>query len=151
MTNIDKSFIYEQLNKIHTEKKIDINPYIAAMVGKTEIPYEVIVFINKHLPIDNFSTYNQIYEKRKKSKLFRNLVGENLPVEEKAIVLSSLLTQSLITIKHVTQPEKDVLLDTMNINIIMEAINEYMNENNKDIIEKVFDMYRTIFKALFNR
>lgn len=148
---IDKSFIYEQLNKIHKEKHIDVAPYFALMVGKNEIPYEVVVFINKHTPIDSLSTYNKIYEKRKRSPLFKNIIDEELPIEEKAIVLSSLLTQSLIGIKHADKEFRDAILDTMNVNIILDAISQYMNDENEEIIQEVSKMYCTIFKALFNR
>lgn len=151
MAKINKAFIYEQLNKIHEEKHIDIAPYIVQMVGNSEIPYEVIVFINKHLPISNFSTYNNIYDKRKKSPLFKNIISENLPTEEKAIVLSSLLTQSLIGVKHANIEERESILDMMNVDVLLDALARYMNTNDDAVIDEVFDMYKTIFRTLFNR
>ena len=150
MNEINKAFIYEQLDIIHKEKKIDITPWVSKMVGKSEIPYEVIVFVNKHLPINKFNTYNQIYNKRRKSPLFRNIIDENLPVEEQAIVLSSLLSQSLIGIKHSKQ-EKESIIDAINADIILEALSKYIYENNTSIITEVFSVFQTIFKALFEK
>lgn len=149
MNTINKAYIYEQLNTIHRNKHIDIQPYIDLMIGKEEIPYEVVVFINKHIPIDKLTTYNNIYEKRKKNRLFRNIVNDNLPVEERAIVLSSLLNQSLIGIKHSNKEDKNSIIDAVNIDLIFRALEKYIYENDENIINEVFDTFQLIFKTLF--
>lgn len=149
MNTINKAYIYEQLNTIHSNKHIDIQPYIDMMIGKEEIPYEVVVFINKHIPIDKLTTYNNIYEKRKKNRLFRNIVNNNLPVEERAIVLSSLLNQSLIGIKHANKEDKNSIIDAVNIDLIFRALEKYIYENDENIVNEVFDTFQLIFKTLF--
>lgn len=149
MTEINKAFIYEQLDILHREKKLDTTPYIAKMVGQDDIPYEVIVFINKHLPLEKFTTYNEIYKKRRNSRLYRNIVDDSLPVEEQAIVLSSLLSQSLIGIKHLSTESKYSVIDAINVDIIIDALARYMHEQDTSVITEVFGMFQTIFKTLF--
>jgi len=149
MSEINKAYIYEQLDIIHREKKLDTSSYISKMIGREDIPYEVIVFVNKHLPIEKFVTYNEIYNKRRNSPLFRNLVDINLPIEEQAIVLSSLLTQSLIGIKHIHSEDRSSIVDAINVDVILNALSQYIHSYNTDIITEVFRMYQTIFKTLF--
>ena len=150
MADIDKAYIYEQLNNIHKDKNINIQPYIDMMIGKEEIPYEVIVFINRHAPIDKLLTYNNIYNKRKKSRLFRNIVNDALPIEERAIVLSSLLSQSLIGMKHVKN-DKDAIIDAMNVDIIFKALEKYIYEKDENIVNEVFEIFHIIFKTLYKK
>ncbi len=146
--DINKAYIYEQLNYIHTHKGIDVQPYINMMIGKNEIPYEVIVFVNKHIPIESLSTYNAIYNKRKNSPLFRNIVNPELPIEEKAIVLSSLLTQSLIGAKHA---KKENFIDSVNVEIIFKALQKYIYDNDENAVNDSFEVYQIIFQTLFPR
>lgn len=149
MEQINKAYIYERLAAIQNEKHINTQPYIDMMIGQEEIPYKVVVFINRHAPIENFRTYNSIYDKRRKSPLFRNLLNANLPIEEKAIVLSSLLSQSLISMKHAKEEHKDAFIDTVNIDLIFKALSKYMYENDTNIIDETFETFHIIFKTLF--
>lgn len=147
-TNIDKSYIYDKLNKISINENIDIAPYVEMMLGSDEIPYEVVVFVNKHIPIEKFTTYNEIYKKRNNSNLFRNLVRKNITVEEKAIVLSSLLTQTLISLKH-SNSNKEDLIDALNVSLLMNTLSSYLYDNDSDAVNNLYDMFQIIFKTLF--
>lgn len=150
MTNVDKSYIYDKLNKIASIEEIDITPYMEMMLGSDEIPYEVVVFVNKHIPIERFTTYNEIYKKRNNSTLFRNLVRKNITVEEKAIVLSSLLTQSLISLKH-SKSNKDDLIETLNVDLLISTLSEYLYNENVEAVNELYNMFQVIFKTLFPR
>lgn len=145
--NINKAYVYEKLDFIHKNNNIDVQPYIDMMVGQEEIPYKVIVFINKYIPIERFGTYNAIYNKRKNSPLFRNIVNANLPISEKAIVLSSLLTQSLIGMKH--SNNKEDIIDAINVDVLFKAIQKYIYNNDENAVDEAFDAYQIIFRTLF--
>lgn len=151
MQIVTKPYIYKLLDQIRAEKQLDVSSYVSAVVASENIPYEVIVFVNKHIPIDQLTTYNAIYNKRNNSRLFRNIVKDNLSVEDKAIVLSSILNQSLISIKHDTTLEKNYLTTAVNIKLILDALDSYMFDDNIAVIEECFEMFRTIFKTLFPR
>ena len=149
MKQITKPYLYSLLDQIHVDSNIDVSDYVSMIAGNNEIPYEAIVFINSHIPLEQFTTYNAIYDKRNNSRLFRNIVKDDLSVADKAIVLSSILNQSLISIKHDNNINKQQLISAVNIDVILNAINQYMFEGNEEIINNVFNMFRTIFKTLF--
>lgn len=148
MQEINKAFIYKTLNQMRSEG-IDVTEYFAMLVGMDHIPYEVIVFINNHHPIEKLTTYNQIYNKRRNSTLFRNMMKPDLPEDEKVIVLSSLLTQSLIGAKHADAADKDALIDAVNVDLILDALTSYIYEHNVSKVNDAFDAFQTIFKTLF--
>lgn len=147
MRDINKSYIYECLNNLH-DRGIDVTNYIAKMVGSDFIPYEVIVFVNSHQPIEKLTTYNEIHSKRNKSPLFRNIVSKDLTIDEQAIVLSSILNQSLISLKHFKSDSRG-LIDAINAETIITALRQYLYENDDAAITDAFNMFRTIFKTLF--
>ena len=150
-TKITKAYIYEQLTNIHRSENIDIQPYIDLMIGRDDIPYEVIVFVNKHVPLPIFSVYNSIYDKRKKSRLYRNILNNALITEEKAIVLSSILTQVLIDKKHNRSKHVEYLNEGVDCDMIIDALQSYMYDNDDTKVLKAFEVLQTIFRALFNK
>lgn len=151
MQEINKAFIYRMLNEIHSTG-VDVTNYRAMLVGANDIPYELITFINKHRPIEKLRTYNEIYSKRRNSPLFRNLMKMNLPVDEKAIILSSLLTQSLIGAKHAEDDEqRDSMIDAINIEMIITSLMSYINEHDSSLVSDTFDTFQHIFRTLFPR
>lgn len=148
MQDINKSYIYKQLNQIRDTYNIDVSKYITSMIGNNEIPYETLVFVNKYMPIELLTTYNKIFEKRRKSPLFRNIVKKDNTVEEKAIILSSLLTQSLICKKKLGSVESDAV-DGINADVIISALHDYIYNNNDKVVIDLFETYQIIFKTLF--
>ena len=150
MQDINKSYIYKQLNQIRDTYNIDVSKHITSMIGNNEIPYETLVFVNKYMPIELLTTYNKIFEKRRKSPLFRNIVKADNTVEEKAIILSSLLTQSLICKKKLGSDESDAI-DGINADIIISALHDYIYNNNDKVVIDLFETYQIIFKTLFPR
>ena len=134
------------------KKGINISEEMRRVLVNDEIKYETIIFINKYRPIDELFTYNKIYEKRKNNPLFKNLVNENLPVEEKAIALSSFQTQALIRIKELKKQGKDaeakIYGETMQIDDVSNALSEYAR-GNTELVEKISIEIRDTFKKLF--
>lgn len=151
MKQITKSEVYRILSELKKQGN-DVTRYLSLMYGCENIPYEVIVFINNKQPLDKLVTYNQIYNKRRNSPLFRNIIKTDNTVEEKAIILSSLLTQSLIGAKHTSEnTDKLEVIDALNVNTLLSALSDYANNGNDDSITDAFDTYQLIFKTLFPR
>lgn len=151
MKQITKSEVYRILGDLKKQGN-DVSEYLSMMYGCENIPYEVIVFINNKQPLDKLVTYNQIYNKRRNSPLFRNIMKMDNTVEEKAIILSSLLTQSLIGAKHTNKDaDKLEVIDALNVNTLISALSDYANSGNEDSILDTFDTYQLIFKTLFPR
>lgn len=148
MKEITKSYLYNKLREINQSKNIDVSNLVVKTMLSDEVPYEVIVFVNKHSPIDMFVTYNEIYKKRRNSPLFRNIVSKDNTIEEKAIILSSLLTQSFIGIKH-SKEDREAIANSINVDMIMEALNSYIYEGNTIKLEEAFDTFQVIFTTLF--
>ncbi len=150
MTSINKAQVYKTLNDISKQQNIDTSKYVEMLVGCDIIPYEVIVFINKYQPIEKLITYNEIYNKRRNSPLFRNIVKRDNSLEEKAIILSSLLTQSLISMKHSADNEcKEEIVDALNVDVIIQALQDYIYKNETDSLNDTFSTFQIIFKTLF--
>jgi len=153
MKTIDKNLAYASLTQIKENKNININKYINEMAGKETIPYNVLTFINKHYPIEQLEVYNKIYNSRKNNPLYKNLVNENLAIEEMIISLNSLLTQTFIKSKDcVNKGKKEdakIYFDIMNSNIILESLQDYINNNNEELLKETFYMVREVFKKLY--
>lgn len=149
MKPIDKNSIYSKLKDIkenNPEVGTKVSECLKKVVSSQSVPFDVILFVNKYSPIDQFYTYNKIYENRHKNPLYKNLVNENLPVEEKAIAVSSFITQVMIRCKE----EKDDIsdyCDMMNIDFVLEALRDYSHGDNTKL-DEVFYMIRDVLKAV---
>lgn len=151
MQSVTKPYIYKLLNQIRAEKQLDVADLVAKVVSSNQIPYEAVVFINKYIPIEQLTTYNAIYDKRNRSRLFRNIVKDDLSTADKAIVLSSILNQCLISIKKENIVDRANLMAAVNIEIILNALNSYMFAETDEEVNDCFEMFRTIFKTLYPR
>lgn len=155
MKAIDKNRAYAYLNQIKTESngKINVSRMMHKVAESTEVPTEVLIFINRHIGLPQLFTYNEIYDRRRNNPLYKNLVNENLDDENKAIALSSLLTQTFIHSKQLVNEGKrsDAIeyAEIMNVKEITEALNEYAAGNPKKLNE-VFQDVRKVFKYLVN-
>lgn len=150
MKPLTKGDVYSKLISIEEKNNIDVSNYINEIVRSKSIPYSALIFINRYSPIDMLETYNIIYSKRRKNPLYKNLVNENLPVQEQAIALSSLLTQSLIGMKSLNETDKKLQSTVMNISLISEALHEYsLGDSSK--LEETFSMIREVFKKLYSK
>ena len=149
MKTLDKSTTYSKLFEIRDKNKIDITKYIEMVAGKSYIPSEVIVFINKYNPLPQLETYNAIYKRRRTNPLYKNLVNEKASPDDMALGLSSLLTQIFIRMKKLTNEEKKEFSEIMNVKQITDVLNKYSLYGNTDELKEVFLMIRDTIKHLF--
>lgn len=151
---LDKTSAYAYLNKIKSEG-INTSQYMRKVASSDTVPTDVLIFINKHIGLPQLFTYNEIYHKRigpNKNPLYKNIMSENLDDENKAIALSSILTQTFIHTRQLVKENKqdDVkeYAELMNVAAITEALNDYAN-GNAEKLNEVFSEIRTVFKELF--
>lgn len=157
MKPLDKTSAYAYLNKIKTEsietgKPVSVSAYMHKVAASDTVPTDVLIFINKHVGLPQLFTYNEVYDRRRNNPLYKNLVNENLDDENKAIALSSLLTQTFIHTKQLVKENKQSDIpeytDIMNVRAITEALNEYANGNAKKLNEVFFEI-RDLLKELY--
>lgn len=149
MKTLDKSTTYRKLFEIRDNYNIDISKYIEKVAGKSIIPADVIVFINKYSPLPQLETYNAIYSRRKTNPLYKNLVNENASPDDVALGLSSLLTQIFIRMKKLDESEKRDFAELMNVNQITKVLNNYSMNGDIDSLRETFLMIRDTIKHLF--
>lgn len=152
MKAITKNTAYARLAEIKEKYDVNISPYMHRIAESENVPYDVLIFINKYESIPQLEVYNHIYNNRKKNPLYKNLVNENLPIEEKAIALSSLLTQTLIktkfSVRENRQDEVKEYSELMNLDRITESLMQYVN-GDSTMLEGTFSDVRDIFKQLY--
>ena len=153
MKPINVQEAYNILYDIRDNEGINIDRQVSNIELCKRVPLEVLIFINKYRPIEQLSTYNHIYNNRRKNPLYHNLVNENLPLEEKALALSSYVTQVLIKSKELVkngrlQDSSDYLKFTQ-IDKVLSALSDYAVNDNSVELNKVFFMIRDIFKNLY--
>jgi len=149
MRCIDKPFAYSRLTEIKRRFGVDTREHIKEVAMSESVPYETLVFINKYLPIDQLSVYNRIYESRKKNPLYRTLLSEDLSDIDKAIALSSLITQSLIVCKKNEDKEYKDILKLMNVDVLTEALEKYAYDESTEKLNEVCGMVREMFNKLY--
>jgi len=150
MKLLSKSNVYLELFKIQEEQEINVNRYIKELAGKSEIPYDILVFINKHSPLQQLETYNHIYNNRRKNPLYKNLVNEELSQEDKAVSISSLITQVLIRMKSMNEEDRKEFSEIMNMDLLVEALKGYSNNDNDGLNECCINV-RSILKKLYSK
>lgn len=152
MKTINKSRAYAYLNRIKNECNVNVSPYIHKVAMSETVPYDVLIFINKHIGLPQLYTYNEIYKRMGKSPLYKNLVNENLDDENQAIALSSLLTQTLIHTKQLVKEneQEDVqeYAEIMNVRAITEALNDYVSGDSTKLNETFLEV-RNVVKTLY--
>lgn len=152
MRTLDKNLAYSYLNKIKKEN-VNVSQYMKMVASSEAVPYDVMVFINRYVGLPQLATYNEIYDRRRKNPLYKNLVNENLSDEDKAIALSSLLTQTFIHTKQLVKEGKQedvkIYSEIMNMTAITEALCEYSLHNNAEKMNEIFLGIRDVFKSLF--
>lgn len=154
MKPITKPKVYTALKYIKENFDVNTTPYINKTAENDSIPAEVIVFINKYLPIEQFYTYNKVYENRRKNPLYKNLVNENATEYEMAIALSSLVTQIMIHNKELLKESRTddtkQFFTAMNTQSILNALKDYSIGKNEKLIE-TFNSTREVFKKLYKK
>ena len=152
MRTIDKSYAYATLREIKDSKGIDVSKYVREVASNDSVPYSTIIFMNRHKGFPQLDTYNKIYERRRSNPLYKNLVNEKLPIEDKAIALSSFMTQTLIHMKELRNNNQyDEMFDyaeIMNLGLVANALEEY-GVGDTNPLNEAFDQVRQMFKMLF--
>ena len=152
MKPITKSKVYADLKYIKEERGIDIKDQLKLVALNESVPIETIIFINKYKPVEQLYTYNKIYENRRKNPLYKNIVNENASTPDKAIALSSLITQTLIHNKELIKENKNVdasdFMNLMDLSDVFEALSLYSKGDDSKLLE-VFNGVRSIFKRLY--
>ena len=144
---MDKFKCYHYLLEIK-KQGIDITEQVKKIAGKDEVPLSVVKFINEYIPQQQIATFEHIHGKRHKNPLYKNLVNENLNVEDKAIALSSLLTQTMIGLKNIDDDSKKDYCKTMMVEEILKAIDSY-STGDKDKLLEVSNSIRNKIKEIY--
>lgn len=148
---MNKLDCYKHLFEIRDTKNKDIESYIKEMAGHDNVPSEVLRFINSNTDVPELSVYNEIYNKRHKNKLYKNLMNESQSRCEKAIALSSYLTKVLISINMLGtgQDEVQELCSEYNTEEVISALRDYSNGIDCESIDTIFDKVKEKFKEIF--
>lgn len=148
MRSITKSTAYAKLAEIK-EEGIETSKYVRMLANSDSVPYDVLVFVNRYKPLDQLCIYNHVYENRRNNPLYKNIVNESASVEDKALAMSSLVTQTLIKCKTMDESSKQELIGIMNIDIILEALHSYMVDGNSQKLQETALGIRDVFKRLY--
>ena len=145
---MDKFEGYKYLSKINRDYNVDISEQVKNIAGKKEVPQSVISFINKYIPRDSTTTLNMIYEKRYKNPLYKSLVNEDSKIEDKAIALSSYLTQAMIGLSKITdESSKSVYCEDLMINDIINSLAKY-SCGDSSMLSETFSRVRRSIKSI---
>lgn len=135
--NLTKKDFIQELYKIEEKKNISLGREVQRVIRNEIIPIEVIKLINKYDKkfLKIYDTFNVIYLSRFKNPLYRNLKNKDLELDKKAIALSSLVTKILISSSKISDlEERQAFVNTLDIKSINKAIEEYMLNNNTELI-----------------
>ena len=135
--NLTKKDFIQELYKIEEKKNISLGREVQRVIRNEIIPIEVIKLINKYDKkfLKIYDTFNFIYLSRFKNPLYRNLKNKDLELDKKAIALSSLVTKILISSSKISDlEERQAFVNTLDIKSINKAIEEYMLNNNTELI-----------------
>jgi hypothetical protein len=148
---MNKIECYKFLYDINRSKNVDISEQVRAVAGiSSEVPESVVTFINRYVPQPQLNTFNIIHEKRHKNPLYKSLVDENLSDEDKAVSIASLLTQSMIGMRGISDLSlKESYSNEMMIVPLSEALADY-SIGNCDKLHSVFNKVRNKFKMLYS-
>ena len=145
---MDKFEGYKYLSKINRDYNVDISEQVKNIAGKKEVPQSVISFINKYIPRDSTTTLNMIYEKRHKNPLYKSLVNEDSKIEDKAIALSSYLTQAMIGLSKITdESSKSMYCEDLMINDVINSLAKY-SCGDSSMLSETFSRVRRSIKSV---
>lgn len=135
--NLTKKDFIQELYKIEEKRNISLGREVQRVIRNEIIPIEVIKLINKYDKkfLKIYDTFNVIYLSRFKNPLYRNLKNKDLELDKKAIALSSLVTKILISSSKISDlEERQAFVNTLDIKSINKSIEEYMLNNNTELI-----------------
>lgn len=149
---ITKRDIIQKLYDIEEKENLKLGREVQKVVRNEIIPLDVIKFINNYDKefFQIYSTFNIIYNSRNKNPLYRNLRNKNLPIEEIAIAISSLITKILISISKIEDNnEKLLFAKAMNLEELNESIIDYsVYQTNEKLLQKAKEI-RELLEILY--
>ena len=149
---ITKKEFIEKLYEIEEKYNIKTGSEVQKVVRNEIIPINVIKLINKYDKqfLKIYNTYNTIYMSRNKNPLYRNLRNEGLPVEEKAIALSSLVTKILISCSKIKDKNERLLFSKiMDVKGINNAITLYSINDDPTQLLNYFNQVSELLHILY--
>lgn len=149
---MDKLHAYKLLFEIQSKHSVDVSRYtkqLASMRKNESISFEVLEFINKYRPLPSFETINYLHENCKSNRLYRRLVKEDQSFDEKMLALTSFLNQCTIKLKSLSENyERKDYIDNLKLLVIVESLQKYFRDNDKDAINEAFDLIRDTVKSI---
>lgn len=122
-----KEFI-QKLYDIEEKTDLKLGREVQKVIRNEIIPIDIIKLINKYDKkfLQIYDTYNTIYMSRNRNPLYRNLKNKDLPVEEVAIAISSLVTKILISCSKIEdEQERKLFATAMNVSELNYSITCY--------------------------
>lgn len=149
---ITKKDIIQKLYEIEETTDTKLGREVQRVVRSEIVPMDIIKLINKY---DNkflqiYDTYNTIYNSRNKNPLYRNLRNPNLPIEEKAIAISSLVTKILISCSKIKDiEERCIFANAMNVDQLNNSLSEYALYGKQDNLLENCKQVRELLELLY--
>lgn len=125
------------------ESGIDINDNIIKVLKSTNIPLEVLEFINKHRQIDLTNFYNKLRNSynNKKSKLYINIINEDTNPNELISTLSSYALQAVLYSRNVDNSQ--MFLRHARVREVNLALAKYFTDFDLSLCSKLLSMIKT--------
>lgn len=149
---ITKKDIIQKLYEIEETTDTKLGREVQRVVRSEIVPMDIIKLINKYDTefLQIYDTYNTIYNSRNKNPLYRNLRNANLPIEEKAIAISSLITKILISCSKIeNEEERRIFANAMNIDQLNNSIAEYALYGKTDNLIETCKQVRELLELLY--
>lgn len=144
---MDKFECYSILSRISSERGIDVSSYIKIAADSGPDDDRVQSFINRFDINESNSLYEAIYDRRRKNPLYKSLVNESSSIDDKAISLSSLLTQMSINMKSEGHRFSEAQM-------ISEAVSKHLSGDSsmiEDVHSKVRHSIKEFVSNISNR
>lgn len=149
---MDKLHAYKLLFEIQSRNSVSVSNYtkqLASMKKNDSIPFEVLEFINRYIPLPSFETVNYLHENCKSNRLYRRLVKEDQSFDEKLLALTSFLNQCTIKLKSLSENyERKDYIDNLKLLVIVESLQKYFKNDDRDAINEAFDLIRDTVKSI---
>ena len=149
---ITKKDIIQKLYEIEEKNDLKLGREVQRVVRSENIPFDIIKLINKYDKgfLQIYDTYNTIYNSKNRNPLYRNLKNKNIPIEELAIAISSLVTKILISCSKIEDTtEKALFATAMNIEHFNQALTDYSLFNDDTKLIQCGNEVRELLELLY--
>lgn len=150
---LTKKEIIQKLYDIEEQENLKLGREVQKVVRNEIVPIEVISLINKYDKsfLQIYDTYNTIYNSRNRNPLYKCLKNKNLPIEELAISISSLVTKILISCSKIPdENDRKVFCIAMNLKQLNDSLTKYSLYNDStdlvDNAKQVRELLQILYK-----